>query len=105
MKGRELELASLLILFRLWRLVKLVSGSSPSSLSDTFHWLILSHLPTGVAIGVGETSEEDAKRLIGLDAELKASKEQLDTLKKENEILKERLAVLESGNTEPVDGI
>lgn len=60
-------------------------------------------LSVGVAVGVGETSEEDAKRLIALDAEVRASKTQLDSLKKENGILKERLAAVEAADTEGVD--
>ncbi|KAJ6596790.1 hypothetical protein DFH09DRAFT_904888 [Mycena vulgaris] len=56
LKGREQELAGLLIILRLWRLVKLVGG---------------------VSVGVGELGEQDAIR--AADAE-----EQVEALKKEN---------------------
>jgi len=71
LKGRERELASLLILFRLWRLIKLISG---------------------VAVGVGETSEEDARRVYELQATLREKEAQLEELKNENKSLKEQLS-------------
>ncbi|KAJ7710014.1 hypothetical protein B0H17DRAFT_915528, partial [Mycena rosella] len=63
LKGREQELAGLLIILRLWRLVKLVGG---------------------VSVGVGEIGEEDAIRAAEAEAEV-------DTLKKENADLRARL--------------
>ncbi|KAJ7172582.1 hypothetical protein C8R46DRAFT_156237 [Mycena filopes] len=63
LKGKEQELAGLLIILRLWRLVKLVGG---------------------VSVGVGELGEEDAAR--AADAE-----SQVEALKKENADLRARL--------------
>lgn len=45
-------------------------------------------------MGVGETSEEDAKRLYELEATLHAKQSQLDELQRENKGLKEQLAQL-----------
>jgi len=73
LKGRERELAGLLILFRLWRLIKLVSG---------------------VAVGVGETSEEDMRKVYELEAALREKQAQLEELERDNKSLKEQLAKL-----------
>lgn len=43
---------------------------------------------------MGETSEEDAKRLFELEAELRAQQNQLEQLEKENKGLKEQLSQL-----------
>lgn len=60
-------MASLLILVRLWRLVKLVGGKLIIALAiDHSKYVIV-----GVAVGVGETSEEDAKRLVKLEEMLR----------------------------------
>ncbi|KAJ7740711.1 hypothetical protein DFH07DRAFT_1064163 [Mycena maculata] len=64
LRGKEKELAGLLIILRLWRLVKLVGG---------------------VSVGVGEIGEQDAVR--AAEAE-----EQLAAVKKENADLRARLA-------------
>ncbi|KAJ7905389.1 hypothetical protein B0H14DRAFT_2327329 [Mycena olivaceomarginata] len=63
LKGREQELAGLLIILRLWRLVKLVGG---------------------VSVGVGEIGEQDAIRAAEAENEVEA-------LKKENAELRARL--------------
>ncbi|KAF8310872.1 hypothetical protein DL93DRAFT_1565135 [Clavulina sp. PMI_390] len=83
LRGKERELASLLILVRLWRLVKLVSG---------------------VAIGVGETEEENAKRVFVLEASIRASQNDVaarDTrikqLEEENQKLRDDMARLVLG--------
>ncbi|KAJ7774717.1 hypothetical protein B0H16DRAFT_1303488 [Mycena metata] len=62
LKGKEQELAGLLIILRLWRLVKLVGG---------------------VSVGVGELGEEDAVRAADAESEVEA-------LKKENADLRAR---------------
>lgn len=49
---------------------------------------------TGVAVGVGETSEQDAKRLYELEAEVHAKQSKLEQLEKENKGLQEQLAQL-----------
>ncbi|KAJ7046675.1 hypothetical protein C8F04DRAFT_1061330 [Mycena alexandri] len=63
LKGKEQELAGLLIILRLWRLVKLVGG---------------------VSVGVGELGEEDAVRAAEAES-------QVEALKKENADLRARL--------------
>ncbi|KAF7363350.1 hypothetical protein MSAN_00990400 [Mycena sanguinolenta] len=63
LKGREQELAGLLVILRLWRLVKLVGG---------------------VSVGVGEIGEQDAIRAAEAEEEVAA-------LKKENAELRARL--------------
>ncbi|KAJ7285951.1 hypothetical protein C8J57DRAFT_1708361 [Mycena rebaudengoi] len=68
LKGREQELASLLIVLRLWRLIKLVGG---------------------VTVGVGHIGEEDA-------IQLAAAQKELEAVKKENEDLRARLQAVES---------
>lgn len=71
LKGREKELAGLLIILRLWRLVKLVGG---------------------VAVGVGEVEESDAKELAETREELKGVIVALSQAKEENNELRQRLA-------------
>ncbi|KAF7304797.1 hypothetical protein MKEN_01193800 [Mycena kentingensis (nom. inval.)] len=64
LRGKEQELAGLLIVLRLWRLIKLVGG---------------------VSVGVGHFGEEDAIRA-------KTAEEQVAQLEKENAELRARLA-------------
>ncbi|KAF8628401.1 hypothetical protein AX15_003925 [Amanita polypyramis BW_CC] len=78
LKGRERELAGLLIVLRLWRLVKLVGG---------------------VAVGAGELGEEGAKRLAEIEKELHETRTALRTVCIENDGLKHRIAVLEGGDS------
>jgi len=70
LRGREKELAGLLIILRLWRLVKLVGG---------------------VAVGVGEIDEETIELLEDTRRELEKTKVELATAQEENKKLKERL--------------
>jgi len=70
LKGREKELAGLLILFRLWRLVKLVGG---------------------VAVGAGEIGEEDAEALVDARRELEQTKAALADALENNRVLRQRL--------------
>jgi len=70
LRGREKELAGLLIILRLWRLVKLVGG---------------------VAVGVGEIDEATIEALEDTRRELKKTKVELATAQEENKKLKERL--------------
>jgi predicted nuclease with TOPRIM domain len=49
---------------------------------------------TGVAVGVGETSEEDAKKVYELKATLREKQARLEELEKENIGLKEQLTRL-----------
>lgn len=75
LKGREQELASLLVILRLWRLVKLVGG---------------------VAVGVGEVEEADAKDLQETRQELQGIIVALSQAKEENHTLRQRLAAHEA---------
>ncbi|KAK7014951.1 hypothetical protein R3P38DRAFT_2998590 [Favolaschia claudopus] len=63
LKGKEKELAGLLVILRLWRLVKLVGG---------------------VSVGVGEIGEQDAIRA-------SEAQDEVESLKKENADLRARL--------------
>jgi len=79
LKGREQELASLLIIFRLWRLVKLVGG---------------------VAVGAGELEEENAKKLAETKAKLEEVLATLSVLRDENQRLRARLSQAEVGGSQ-----
>ncbi|KAJ8078667.1 hypothetical protein AAF712_001354 [Marasmius tenuissimus] len=70
LKGRERELASLLIVLRLWRLIKLVGG---------------------VAVGAGEIGEGDAKELAESRKQVDALRRQLSIMNQENAQLRARL--------------
>jgi len=67
LRGKERELAGLLVILRLWRLVKLVGG---------------------VAVGAGEIEEETVKALEETKSELKLVKAQLTTAREENALLR-----------------
>ncbi|KAF8163208.1 hypothetical protein B0H34DRAFT_794942 [Crassisporium funariophilum] len=75
LRGKERELAGLLIFLRLWRLVKLVGG---------------------VAVGAGELAEENAKLLLETQRELENTKADLCTAEAEIQILRQRLGQLDS---------
>ncbi|KAG6850526.1 hypothetical protein H0H93_012142 [Arthromyces matolae] len=77
LKGRERELAGLLITLRLWRLVKLVGG---------------------VAVGAGEIEEETVKRLAETLEELKSIKTELSVTQSENHELRQRLFLIQSAH-------
>jgi len=70
LRGREKELAGLLIILRLWRLVKLVGG---------------------VAVGVGEIDEATIELLEETRHELERTKAELATAQEEIKKLKEKL--------------
>ncbi|RPD66290.1 hypothetical protein L226DRAFT_194363 [Lentinus tigrinus ALCF2SS1-7] len=70
LRGRERELASLLIILRMWRLVKLVQG---------------------IAVGAGELDEEQAKALAETKQELKQALNALQALHQENQELRLRI--------------
>ncbi|KAG6854615.1 hypothetical protein C0991_004217 [Blastosporella zonata] len=75
LKGRERELAGLLITLRLWRLVKLVGG---------------------VAVGAGEIEEESIKKLAETLEELRNVKTELSVVQSENHVLRQRVAMFQS---------
>ncbi|KAF9483893.1 hypothetical protein BDN70DRAFT_850896 [Pholiota conissans] len=70
LRGKEQELAGLLVVLRLWRLVKLVGG---------------------VAVGTSEIEEENAERLAETQKELEEVKRQLYEVIEENARLKAQL--------------
>ncbi|OCH95031.1 hypothetical protein OBBRIDRAFT_746573 [Obba rivulosa] len=74
LRGREQELAGLLIILRLWRLVKLIQG---------------------IAVSAGEIEEEQAKELEETQQELKGTIVALTEARRENQYLRSRLATLE----------
>ncbi|KAG6878689.1 hypothetical protein C0993_011504 [Termitomyces sp. T159_Od127] len=75
LKGRERELAGLLIILRLWRLVKLVGG---------------------VAVGAGEMEEETARMLAETLKQLRDVKTELSVVRGENHELRQRLALVQT---------
>jgi len=75
LKGKERELAGLLIILRLWRLLKLVGG---------------------VAVGAGEIEEDTYKELARAKRELEDSRFALNRAQTENQELRARLTWLES---------
>ncbi|RDX56613.1 hypothetical protein OH76DRAFT_1395731 [Lentinus brumalis] len=79
LRGRERELASLLIILRMWRLVKLVGG---------------------IAVGAGELEEEQAKALAETKQELKQALNSLQALRQENQELRARITQFERNPTE-----
>lgn len=89
LRGRERELAGLLILLRLWRLVKLVGGEFP---------LVLVYMGLcclGVAVGAGEIGEEDAQALADARRELEQTKAALADVLEKNRVLRQRLGSTE----------
>jgi len=71
LRGKERELAGLLIILRLWRLVKLVGG---------------------IAVGAGELSEETEKKLAEVQEQLLDAQKQLQQATEENIALRSRLS-------------
>ncbi|KAG2157348.1 hypothetical protein DEU56DRAFT_764111 [Suillus clintonianus] len=79
LKGRQRELAGLLIILRLWRLVKLVGG---------------------IAVGAAEIEEETAKELEETKRQLEGTTTALAKAREENRKLRGRVAWLETGGSE-----
>ncbi|TCD60020.1 hypothetical protein EIP91_010871 [Steccherinum ochraceum] len=75
LRGKERELAALLIVLRLWRLVKLVGG---------------------IAVGAGDLEEENAKVLMETQQELEETRKALLEAQDENETLRKRVVWLEN---------
>ncbi|KAI0054195.1 hypothetical protein FA95DRAFT_48995, partial [Auriscalpium vulgare] len=76
LRGRERELAGLLIILRLWRLLKLVGG---------------------VAVGAGELEDETVKELARVRSELDESHWALARAQEENLHLRARVTALQAG--------
>lgn len=70
LKGKERELGALLIVLRLWRLVKLVGG---------------------ITVGAGEISEENDHVLLDTRRQLESLKSELEIVSRENRELRARL--------------
>ncbi|KAF9053577.1 hypothetical protein BDZ89DRAFT_887995, partial [Hymenopellis radicata] len=70
LKGKERELGTLLVVLRLWRLIKLVGG---------------------VTVGAGELTEDDAQELAENRRLVEEMKAQIQTLESENQELRVRL--------------
>ncbi|EIW85036.1 hypothetical protein CONPUDRAFT_69967 [Coniophora puteana RWD-64-598 SS2] len=79
LKGRERELVGLLIILRLWRLVKLVGG---------------------IAVGAGEVEEGVAKELEDTRRQLEGVTIALNKARDENRKLRSRITWLETGGSE-----
>ncbi|KAG1891249.1 hypothetical protein F4604DRAFT_1705109 [Suillus subluteus] len=79
LKGRQRELAGLLIMLRLWRLVKLVGG---------------------IAVGAAELEEETAQELDQTKRQLEGTTIALAKAREENRKLRGRVAWLETGGSE-----
>jgi hypothetical protein len=79
LKGRQRELAGLLIMFRLWRLVKLVGG---------------------IAVGAAEIEEETAQELEETKRQLEGTTIALAKAREENRKLRGRVTWLETGGSE-----
>ena len=104
LRGRERELASLLVVLRLWRLVKLVQGpwavrvrvgvervQSLCRLRCCCGALTLL-LSLGIAVSAGELEEEQASALANTREELKQALLSLQATRAENKQLRVRLA-------------
>jgi len=79
LKGRERELAGLLVILRLWRLVKLVGG---------------------IAVGAGEVEEQVLEELEETKRQLEGSTAALAKAREENRKLRARVVWLETGGSE-----
>ena len=86
-QGKERELAGLLVILRLWRLIKLVGGGkSDSTCRDEIISLIRENMltPEVVAVGVGSWDESSVRLLEAYEAKI-------ESLEQENQQL--RLAI------------
>jgi len=90
LRGGERELAGLLIVFRLWRLVKLVGGECSLWLYTTSLLNCASQF-LGIAVGTNELGEEDTQELM---KELEDTKKNLSETLEENQRLRARLTAL-----------
>ncbi|THH05451.1 hypothetical protein EW145_g4781 [Phellinidium pouzarii] len=78
LRGREREVAGLLVLLRLWRLVKLVGG---------------------IAVGAGELNEQLSDQLDEAQQQLRETSAQAARLENENSTLRSRLMTLENARS------
>jgi len=87
LRGKERELAGLIVVLRLWRLVKLVGGNIPISLDLLF---VMVTVVAGVVVGAGELEEENAQILAETKRELEEVVAQLSEAREENMRLRAR---------------
>ncbi|KZT11250.1 uncharacterized protein LAESUDRAFT_747034 [Laetiporus sulphureus 93-53] len=99
LRGRERELASLLIVLRLWRLVKLVQGRSQALLIyRTKVSTPLTYL-SGIAVSAGEIEEDNERRLEETRQELEGVIVALADSREENRKLLIRIRELEDSGS------
>lgn len=84
LRGRDAELAALLVILRLWRIVKLVTGRHTAPPNG--RWVI--DMFAGVTVGIEEVDEERAK-------ELEKTKEELSRIKVELASAQEQVITLQ----------
>jgi voltage-gated hydrogen channel 1 len=97
LKGKERELAGLLITLRLWRLLKLVGGKRPRfCVPDEMMTSKRLALLVGVAVGAGEIDEDTYRELARVQRELEEVRLALTQAHDESQALRERVAWLES---------
>ena len=97
LKGRERELIGLLVILRLWRLVKLVGGEASGSFLDI---RLLTAPEQGIAVGAGEVEEEMVEELEQTKRQLEGSVAALAKAREENRKLRARVVWLETGGSE-----
>ena len=97
LKGRERELIGLLVILRLWRLVKLVGGEASGSFLDI---RLLTASEQGIAVGAGEVEEEMVEELEQTKRQLEGSVAALAKAREENRKLRARVVWLETGGSE-----
>lgn len=94
LKGKERELAGLLIILRLWRLLKLVGGKT--LLCHSVGLTLNGPFPAGVAVGAGEIGEDTIKELARVKGELGETRLALTQARDENQTLRDNVARLEA---------
>ena len=92
LRGRERELAGLLIILRLWRLVKLVRGQAILAFPNVRLLNLIDVFSQGIAVSAGEIEEETAKELADTHARLDQALKDLERVQDENVKLHARLA-------------
>lgn len=93
LRGRERELASLLVLLRLWRLIKLVGGECLTVVSSP---MFLNADSLGVAAGFEEQNEETLKLLRKVEAQLRKTQEELSSTAEELRLARCQITDLQS---------
>jgi hypothetical protein len=95
LKGAERELAGLLIILRLWRLVKLIGGEAFTRGSQAK--ALTSFVSPGIAVGAGELQEETVRQLAETSRELEEARVALHNALNENKDLRSRALRADDG--------